>query len=601
MTEERDLLNFVRQINADIRDLASGGSVDGAVDFKENVFTRLVQDWFAETGMVENPEVCYYEARVGRGMAKVNGFGVNDDEDTLDIFTSIFHDTAGIVSVPKEEISKAARRAARFLEAATQGLHKNMETASDAYAMASRIYELTGRFERVRIFIITDGRAPMKMITNLIVRQIPVSFEIWDLERLCRSMHSGLPHAAIEIDFEKISGKALPCLPMPEQASDYMAYLTIFPGEVLYKLYEEYGSRLLELNIRSFLQARGKVNRGIRDTLRSEPDRFMAYNNGISITVGSLETVRLPDGQPAIKSVHDLQIVNGGQTTASIYRARKYDRADIGHVFIPAKITVVESAKLEEMVRNISLCANTQNVIQMADFSANEPFHVEIERLSSRIWCTGEQGHWFYERARGQYQVAKLRFGATVARKRKFNEQTPPARRFTKTDLAKYIQSWEQLPHIVSRGAQKSFVIFMQELSGKLGKDWLPDENYYKFLIAKAIVFRTTQKIVRQEKFPAYQANIITYLVAYLSLRAGEKIDLEQIWREQTLSKSLIELLRGWSHKINMCILSSASGRNVTEWCKKEDCWKAVKRLQLPWPHSVPSELRYLLNYEVSK
>ena len=225
MTEERDLLNFVRQINADIRDLASGGSVDGAVDFKENVFTRLVQDWFAETGVVENPEVCYYEARVGRGMAKANGFGVNDDEDTLDIFTSIFHDTAGIVSVPKEEISKAARRAARFLEAATQGLHKNMETASDAYAMASRIYELTDRLERVRIFIITDGRAPMKMITNLIVRQIPVSFEIWDLERLCRSMHSGLPHAAIEIDFEKISGRALPCLPMPEQASDYMAYL----------------------------------------------------------------------------------------------------------------------------------------------------------------------------------------------------------------------------------------------------------------------------------------------------------------------------------------------------------------------------------------
>lgn len=601
MTEERDLLNFVRQINADVRDLASGGSVDGAVDFKENVFTHLVQDWFAETGVVENPEVCYYEARVGRGLAKVNGFGINDDEDTLDIFTSIFHDTAGIVNVSKEEISKAARRATRFLEAALQGLHKNMETASDAYTMVSRIYDLAGSIERVRIFIITDGHAPVKMVTNLVIDKIPISFEIWDLERLCRSMRSGLPHTAIEIDFEKISGKALPCLPMPERASDYMAYLTIFPGIVLYKLYEEYGSRLLELNIRSFLQARGKVNRGIRDTLRSEPDRFMAYNNGISITVDSLETVRLPDGQPAIKSVCGLQIVNGGQTTASIHRARKYDRADIGHVFIPAKITVVGSAKLEEMVRNISLCANTQNVIQMADFSANEPFHVEIERLSSRIWCPGEQGRWFYERARGQYQVAKLRFGNTSARKRKFNEQTPPARRFTKTDLAKYVQSWEQLPHIVSRGAQKSFVIFMQELSDKLGKGWLPDENYYKFLIAKAIVFRTAQKIVRQEKFPAYQANIVTYLVAYLSLWTEGKIDLEQIWREQTLSKDLIELLHRWSHEINSCILSSASGRNITEWCKKEDCWKAVRRLKLPGPHSVPSKLRYLLNHKISK
>jgi AIPR protein len=184
-------------------------------------------------------------------------------------------------------------------------------------------------------------------------------------------------------------------------------------------------SLLLELNVRSFLSARGKINSGIRRTLREEPDRFLAYNNGIVVTVDELETITLEDRRPAIRSLRGLQIVNGGQTTASIHRARKVDRADISSVMVPAKITRIDPAHQEEVVRNISRYANTQNVIQMADFSANEPFHIEIERLSERIWCPGEQGRWFYERARGQYQVAKSNAAATRGRRRRFNEQTP--------------------------------------------------------------------------------------------------------------------------------------------------------------------------------
>lgn len=588
---EREFLGFAQRLNADVRDRATGIDLGGTVDFRENAFTEHVLEYLFEIGMVENAEVCHYESRVGRGFAKVNGFGFNDDGDSLEVFTSIFLDVDQPTTVPREEIRKAADRAVRFVEACFKEVHEDMEAASDAYAMASRIQGLETNLDRIRVFVLSDGVTQARSLDAVEISGITVRFEVWDIERLFRGMQSGLPRDEIEVDFEEMFGGAIPFLHMPRPAADYAAYLAIIPGSVLYKLYDEYGSRLLELNVRSFLQARGKVNRGIRDTLRKEPDRFMAYNNGISLTVDDMTTVVLPDGRPAIKSVRGLQIVNGGQTIASIHRARKQDNADISSVFVPAKITIVKAGRLDEIVPKISRYANTQNVIQMADFSANDPFHVEIERLSEAIWCPGEQGRWFYERTRGQYQVAKARLGTTPARKRRFNEQMPPARKFTKTDLAKFVNCWDQEPHLVGRGAQKNFDFFMQDLRVGKEKDWLPDEIYYKLLIAKAILFKTTVRIVRQEQFPAYRPNIVAYLVAYLSSRTGGQLDMDRIWQDQCLSQELEELLRSWSHDINDGILGSAKGRNVTEWCKKEECWDGVGKLNLPVPDPLPPEL----------
>jgi len=226
----------------------------------------------------------------------------------------------------------------------------------------------------------------------------------------------------------------------------------------------------------------------------------------------------------------------------------------------------------------------------MADFSANDSFHIEIERLSKAVWCPGEQGKWFYERARGQYQVAKADAGSP-ANVRKFVEQIPPNRKFTKTDLAKYVQSWELFPHLVSRGSQKNFVLLMEDLTQKRDMDWAPDDKFYKDLIAKAIIFRTVQKLVRQEKFPAYQANIVTYTVSYFSRLCGGTVDLGLIWKNQRLSPGLEALLQSWAWEINKGILESAQGRNVTEWCKKEDCWRHIRGLRLPMPSTPPAEI----------
>jgi hypothetical protein len=593
MTEDLELLNFMQRMSSEVHDRASGGSEsDGSVDFKENVFVEYILERLEEMGIIENPEVCHFERRAQRSSLRVNGFAVNDDGDTLDLFASIFLDLQQPSNVSKEDITRAANEAIRFFDAARKGLHQQMETASDAFGMASRIYEVAPTLTRARIFVLTDGMSRVRDIRGAKIRGLPVllEVEIWDAGRLFRSMQSVLPRDVIEIDFESSFGAPIPCLAMPRAPEDYLSYLTIMPAEILYRIYDEYGPRLLEFNVRSFLQAKGKVNRGIRDTLKQEPDRFMAYNNGISATADSLQVVRNGDGQLAIRSVTGLQIVNGGQTTASLHRAKKIDKAAISGVFVPAKITtLLKPEKLEGIVPKISLYANSQNKIDVADFSANHSFHIEIERLSTTVWCPGEQGRWFYERARGQYQVAKSREGTTPAQKRKFDERTPASRRFTKTGLAKYVNTWDQLPNVVSRGAQKNFLALTIEIQ-KRGKDWKPDETWYRELIAKAIIFKQATRIVRQEEFPAYKANIVTYLIAYLAFRSGSSLSLRQIWDNQRISGELETLLRAWSHRINDAITTSAGGRNVTEWCKKEECWEAICRTDTQLPDVLPPE-----------
>ena len=185
----------------------------------------------------------------------------------------------------------------------------------------------------------------------------------------------------------------------------------LVPGQVLRSIYSDFGSRLLETNVRSFLQARGKVNRGIRDTIAMEPERFLAYNNGITLTA---EAVELHNGESGkvVTKLHGLQIVNGGQTTASLLASNR-GRADLAQVYVAAKLIEIEAGDVhDELVRNVSRYANSQNRISEADFSANDPFHVRIEELSRTTWApalegTQRQTKWFYERARGQYQDAK--------------------------------------------------------------------------------------------------------------------------------------------------------------------------------------------------
>ena len=240
------------------------------------------------------------------------------------------------------------------------------------------------------------------------------------------------------------------------------------------------------------------------------------------------------------------------------------------------KLSVIDSSEnMDEIVPKISAYANTQNKIQMADFSANDPYHRKIEELSRIIWAPAQNGmkpqNWFYERARGQYSDM-LSKETTTLRKKAFKEQHPL---FTKTDLAKYENTWDQLPYQVSEGAQKNFKKFTVRLSER--GNFLPDENYYQRLIAKAILFRRTEKLIQAQQYGGYRANIVTYTLAYLSYKTAQRIDLDSIWKTQGLSAALEENIVAISKFVHESITNPPGGANIGEWCKKPKCWEVIK------------------------
>jgi hypothetical protein len=557
--------------------------------WSESAFTRLVLDHLEEIGMVEGADICFYEGQFRNAGIRINAFAISEDESQLDLFASLFDDRRMAIKLEAEQVRRAAIRAARFFHAALEGLADRIDPSDCAHELAARIKALAGHVERLRIFVLSDGISPALDIRpeKLHGGSLTLSTEIHDLDRLHRTMQAGLPRDEIDVDFVELVGHSIPCLAVPEVEGLYSAYLTSLPGDLLYRLYEEYGDRLLEFNVRSFLSARGKVNKGIRATLKEEPEKFFAFNNGIVATVDDIRLERLPDGQEAIRSIRGLQIVNGGQTTASIRHAAKTDRSDLSTVQVPAKISRIVPDQLESMVSQISRYANSQNTVHPADFSANAPFHIELERLSQSIWSPlgGTPVRWFYERARGSYQVAVAKSGPAFKRK------CPADHKLTKTDLAKYLHAWEQKPHLVSLGAQKNFDAFMQGLRMTHGENWVPDQDWYRRLIGQTILYRATQKVVRQMRFPAHQANITAYTVAYMSWRTGRNLDFERIWNAQVISDDLIDLLKSWAPKMDSALRDTAGARMITEWAKKEACWHQIRELDLDMPGRLPPEV----------
>lgn len=587
----KEINNFLQQLHAEIHDRMAQDVISGEKTYSETVFTDYILDSLAELGVTTCPELCHYEGRLGRGLVKINGFSFDDEGGRLDLFVSHYMGEESINLAPKPEMAKLAQKAYRFFEASLGEKHTSIDPSTTAAELAQQIHSTGNSLREVRIFVLTDGQSQTKSLDLGQDAACPVRCEIWDVERLHRGLQAGLPRDEITVDFEMFSCGALPCITIPGETRDYTAYFTIMPGEVLSELYKEYDARLLELNVRSFLSIRGQVNKGIRKTIHEEPGKFLAYNNGIVVTVDGMLLGESDSGQTTIKSLTGFQIVNGGQTTASIHRAQTIDKVDITDVMVPTKIIAINENQMEKMVPQISRNANTQNTVQLADFSANDPYHVEMERLSNTIWCPDQNGRWFYERSRGQYQVAKMKVAKSPAQTRKFNKTTPTARKFVKTDLAKYINSWEQKPHQVSFGAQKNFNFFMQSLRNGRTKDWLPDDDYYRQFIAMAILFKEAYKIVRKIHFPSGMTNVASYTVAYLSWRTGGNLDLLGIWQSQKISEELQSLLSDWAQKIYDFLHETAKGRMITEWAKKEKAWEAAQKLEFELPDPLPPEM----------
>jgi len=588
-----ELEDFLRQTQAEVR-----GETD--VPYPELVFAEVVMQHMADVGMTFEPVVCHYlhTGKGNVGTLRLSGYAISEEADQIDLFVSLYAGVDSVTTISDVDTKTAAEQCIRFLSRAADGtLLKDMEETHEAYGLVLNIKESYEDLDQIRIYVLTDRLAKAKNFKTREVKGKTIKLEVMDIERLHRHWSSGKPRDELVVNFEEVSGGALPCVYVPGQMADYDYALTAIPGEALRFVYERYGARLLEANVRSFLSVTGKVNRGIRDTLRDDPEKFMAYNNGIVLVADEIHLGKTNDGAPGILWLKGMQVVNGGQTTASIYFTKKRTpEIDLRRVRVPAKIIILKSKDgpdEEALISDISKYANSQNAVKMSDLSANKPFHIEMERLALSTYCPDGIGRWFYERAAGSYNTMLAREGATPAKLKALKEAIPPARKITKTDLAKYLHAWDSKPHHVSFGSQKNFERFMEgfkEVDGQSAVP-LPDVSGYKRMIAKAIIFKRVQKLVRP-MFPAFQANVAAYTVSVLADRLGPRMDLDGIWTRQDLSLRLQEQIETWARDVNDVLHRTAGGKMISEWAKKPECWEAVREHTYSAPTDGIAEVR---------
>jgi len=588
-----NLEDFRTEWVGDLRVAAEANQSDPHSEFVLDAVDRL-----SEAEEVENVEVGYFEG-LGRRNAKmmIDGYAFDAVDKSCVLLLSDFSNGDQIETLTSTDIDRLYNNMRYLVEASLDGyiVDNKFEESSSGYMFATEAKRLftNGEISKFRFYIITDKKLSerVKNIKKDPINGKQVDLNAWDISRFYSLFTSSQGKEEIEIDASTVAGGGIPYV-SATKGEDYSAYLAVVPGQFLADIYLEYGSRLLEGNVRSFLSIRGKVNKSIRGTILQNPDLFFAYNNGIAATATDIKT-EMKDGKHLITEIKDMQIINGGQTTASIANAVLQDKADLSNIYVPMKLSVVDHDKAKEMIPNISRSANSQNKVDEADFFSNHPYHIRLEEYSRKILAPPVDGNqyqtaWFYERARGQYVQEQMKL--TRGERKRFAVKNPKAQLLRKVDVAKFINSYEQRPHIVSRGAQFN----MRNFAELISKQWNPadqntsfNEYYWKKLIALAILFKQTEKIVSAQQWyqeiKAYRANIVTYSIAVIMQQIekkhpGKTLDFLRIWNNQALNHELeAQLIKTTREVFDFITRDDRTTLNVTEWAKKEECWKRAQ------------------------
>ncbi len=594
-----ELSEFLQKVQVEVREeMASRTATPGeALPFSEMIFTEVVTRHMAEIGMTFEPNVCHYEAKVSNSNLRLSGYAISDEMDQLDLYVSLYDGVDEVIQIPDTETTKAAEQCAKFLTLCVDGkLASKMDESNDAYPLVLTIEKAYADLEQIRIYVLTDRKAKNRNFQSREVNGKTIKLEVMDIERLFNHWQEGKPRDELVVNFEEVSGGPLPCVWVPNESGEYDYAMTVVPGETLRFLYDKYGSRILEANVRSFLSQTGKVNKGISSTLRDQPERFMAYNNGIVMVADEAHLGRTADGSPGISWLKGMQVVNGGQTMASLFfTKKKFPSIDLKSVRVPAKVIVLRTtdmAQEEALISDISRYANSQNAVKQSDLSSNKPFHVTLEKLAMTTYCPDGASRWFYERAAGSYKVMLDREGKTPAGIKRLQDSMPPGRKITKTDLAKFLCAWKQRPDLVSLGGQKNFGAFMEMNNSDSNEiAILPDVVEYKSMIAQVIMFKAAHKLIRP-KFPAFQANVTAYVVAILSKLLGDRLDLGMIWQSQGISNGLGQQIITWSTEVNQLLHDSAGGRMISEWAKRKECWEILSAHKYSTHHDKIPEIK---------
>lgn len=580
--------------------------------FPRDEFLALYTEELVEAEEFVDFEPVQYDGSGSRNKhLQIDGYYYDDLEQSLGLFICDFSDSEVTETVTRGDAETSFRREEAFVQDALSGfIQKHAEESSPGYGLA---VDISGRYKDVRkykFYLITD-KVLSKRITGIPGSKLgnaETEYSIWDISRLQGIRESKTGKEDIVIHLSDFGVEGIPCLKTSE-SEDYTAYLCNIPGKVLADMYNHYGSRLLEGNVRSFLSVRGKINKGIRNTILNDPAKFFAYNNGIAATAYAIQTEQ-GFSSLMITEITGLQIVNGGQTTASLANALIKDKAranNLQNIYVPMKLSVVSPEKAVTLIPDIARFANSQNKVSEADFFSNSPFHIRMEEISRRLIAPAVDGnqfgtHWYYERARGQYRQEQAKM--TEAEKKKFQMENPKRQMFTKTDLAKYYNIYQMMPDKVSLGAQKNFIEFAKWAGEQWNKNDLNfNEVFFKRVVCVDILFKAVDDIVKHAAWydGGYKAQVNTYTLSWLFYLIQKDypqyaFNFRDVWNKQRVSDELKIQLESLAEKVFYHLTNpNRLVQNVTEWAKREDCWKKLKEMDFQLS---PALVRWLVPKE---
>ncbi len=533
--------------------------------------------------------------------------------NTVNLLIQDFDD-GELTEINNSKINNSVIAMISYFENVLKGYFRGAEQSDPAVQLAKEIKRNLDYIYKIHLFIVSTNQISKrvkpfeKSVFTYDGTDYRVELDILDMDKIYNAKLAVTEKQDIYFRTDAFGLDGIPCIKAAIDSENYEAYLAVVPGQFLCDIYKEYGPRLLEGNVRSFLQFRGGVNKGIRGTILNEKDRFFTYNNGISTTAKTIETANIPGKGLCITAFSALQIINGGQTTASLAAASIRDKADLNGIFVQMKLTIVK-VKDEEFIRNISKFANSQNKVTAADLNSNHPFYTKIEDFSNRILAPATIGriyqtHWFFERSRGQYEQPKLSMKKGSAELSTYERLYPSEQKFDKTDLAKYINSAEMQPYNVSWGKEVNATKFQADMEKQWDKDkTVYNEKYFRDLIAKAILFNKIRKTIlaldwyRENK--GYLAQLTTYTFAKLVYEAESKgmlLNYKYIWDKQDVPGFLVDDIAMLAAAVSNTFRDpNKTNSNIETYCKSKQCWDAVSAIPVSLSTST---LKFLIGKE---
>ena len=590
------LLNYAFEVQDSIQELINETGTP------HQAFTKYVIDEISEKTDLGVSDLSYGTIRTSPNsvLGEIYANSISFNGETLSLFYTIYTPFTGtITSVPAAEYHKAIARLQGFFNHAVGGWYKKMEPSAEHYSICKYIYEKRDSICNVRLYVISNGTIPGNLKTpKQRIEDKHLEFITWDINKLYINSNSQSDHESIDIDLmdDPDFKFDLPYLSTQSEKDNYQCLLVLVPGQLLYNLYENFNTNLLQNNVRFFLGFKGKrsVNKELLNTLRTQPQRFLAYNNGITATA---QDVLVENGK--IVMLQDFQILNGGQTTASIFYGKRLEKKDSPDTFIDLSLVYVQMKlivlreNVREIMSDITKYSNSQKAITTADYSTNNTFNLKMQELSRTHYAPDVQKNgnvflWFFERVRGQYE-ADLRNCQTVAARKAFQDVRPVSKRFKKELMAKVWQGWNQFPFSVCLGDQGNYNRYIKDIEDR---KFDPDVRYYEDTIALLILYNYMQKESQVFKdFHQIKAQMIGYTFSALNYLTASRLSLYKVWKNQDVSDSLKNFIDSLAKALEERMQLDCP-KNVTfrDFAKNKDTWDLVKKYSLKLDYSSISD-----------